>query len=109
MQPTNLGDYLKTWVADRSLTVYAAELYVYFEEEDKEIRYAMKSTDYWEEFTDKLTDIEHTCSTFSDPLQNCHLWFTNGSWAELDYDLDYGWQGLTLFNRPNIPEDLLCD
>ena len=107
MQPTNLGNYLKTWVADRELTVYVAELYVYLDEED--IRYVMKSTDDWEKFTDKLISIEHNCSTFSDPLQNCHLWFTNGSWAELSFDLDDGWQGLTLFNRPDIPEDLLCD
>lgn len=107
--PTNLGDYLKTWVADRALTVYAAELYVYLDDDEEDMRYVMKPTDSWEEFTDKLTDIENNCSSFYDPLQNCHLWFTDDSWAELSFDFDDAWQGLTSFNRPYIPEDLLCD
>lgn len=105
----NLGDYLKTWVGNNFKTVHVAELYVHLEEDGEETRYVMKSTDDWEKFTDKLTNIENNCSSFSDPLQNCHLWFTDGSWAELDFDFDAVWQGLKLFNRPNIPEDLLCD
>lgn len=107
--PTNLGDYLKTWVADYFKTVHVAELYVYFDGESEVARYIMKPTDSWEEFTDKLTNIEHNCSTFYDPLQSCKLWFTDDSWAELDFDYDFDWQGLKLFKRPDIPEDLLCD
>lgn len=107
--PSNLCDYLKTWVSEYSKTVHAAELYVALDENSEDVRYIMKSGSSWEDFTAQFKDVDNTCSTFNDLLQQCHLWFTDGSWAELDFDLDADWQGLKLFKKPDIPEDLLCD
>ena len=107
--PTNLGDYLKTWVNEYSKTVRVAELYVALDDISEDVRYIMKPGDSWEYFTDSLKRIPNACSPYDEPLQQCHLWFTDGSWAELDFDFDAGWQGLKLFKKPDIPEDLLCD
>lgn len=107
--PSNLGDYLKTWVSEYSKTVHAAELYVALAENSEDVRYIMEPGDSWEDFTDSLKGIPSTYSPYDEPLQQCHLWFTDGSWAELDFDLNVDWQELKLFKKPDIPEDLLCD